>query len=78
MPGITTIPFKTLKKRRRWNLETLVGRFNFSSTIYSEKCRLFFRHFFAEKNGEIFKAFLPLFNFLLSFSPQTGKVVKMF
>jgi hypothetical protein len=37
-----------------------------------------FSDIFAEKNGEIFKACLPLFNFLLSFSPQTGKVVKMF
>jgi hypothetical protein len=37
-----------------------------------------FQTFFTEKNGEIFKAFSPLFNFLLSFSPQTGKLVKMF
>jgi hypothetical protein len=37
-----------------------------------------FQKFFTEKNDENFKAFLPLFNFLLSFSPQTGKVVKMF
>jgi hypothetical protein len=37
-----------------------------------------FQTFFTEKNGEIFKAFSPLFNFLLSFSPQSGKVVKMF
>jgi hypothetical protein len=32
--------------------------------------------FFTEKNGEIFKPFSPLFNFLSSFSPQTGKAVK--
>jgi hypothetical protein len=31
-----------------------------------------------QKSSEILKAFSPLFNFLLSFSPQTGKVVKMF
>jgi hypothetical protein len=37
-----------------------------------------FQTFFTEKNGEIFKGVLPLSNFLLSFSPQTGKVVKMF
>jgi hypothetical protein len=37
-----------------------------------------FQTFFTEKNDEILKAFSPLFNFLLSFSPQTGKVVKMF
>jgi hypothetical protein len=37
-----------------------------------------FQTFFTEKNGEIFKAFSPLFNFLLSFSSQTGKVVKVF
>jgi hypothetical protein len=38
----------------------------------------FFQTFFTEKNGEIFKAFSPLFNFLLRFSPQTGKLVKIF
>jgi hypothetical protein len=37
-----------------------------------------FQTFFTEKNGEIFKAFSPLFNFLLSFSPETRRVVKMF
>jgi hypothetical protein len=35
-----------------------------------------FQTFFTEKNGEIFKLFSPLFNFLASFSPQTGKVVR--
>jgi hypothetical protein len=37
-----------------------------------------FQTFFTEKNSKIFKAFSPLFNFLLSFSPQTGKLVKIF
>jgi hypothetical protein len=37
---------------------------------------IIFQTFFTEKNGEILKPFSPLFNFLSSFSPQTGKVVK--
>jgi hypothetical protein len=37
-----------------------------------------FQTLFTEKIGQNFKAFLPLFNVLLSFSPQTGKVVKFF
>jgi hypothetical protein len=57
---------------------TLIGRFNFSSTIYSEKCCLFVRHFSLKKMVKFSKLFLPLFNFLLSFSPRTRKVVKMF
>jgi hypothetical protein len=43
---------------------TLVGRFKFCSTIYGEKCCLFFQTFLTEKNAEFFKAFSPLFNFL--------------
>jgi hypothetical protein len=36
-----------------------------------------FQTFFTAKNVEILKAFSSLSKFLLSFSPQTGKVVKM-
>jgi hypothetical protein len=45
---------------------------------YPVKNVISFSDLFTEKNGEIFKAFSPLFNFLLNFSPRTRKVVKMF
>jgi hypothetical protein len=37
-----------------------------------------FQTFFTEKNGEKFKSFSPLLSFLLNFSPQTHKIVKLF
>jgi hypothetical protein len=45
---------------------------------FTVKMLFVFQTFFTEKHGEILKAFSPLFNFLSSFSPQTGQVVKMF
>jgi hypothetical protein len=52
-----------------------LGDSNFSAqfTVKNVDC---FSDIFTEKNGEIFKPFSPLFNFLSNFSPQTGKVVK--
>jgi hypothetical protein len=40
-------------------LTSLVGRFNFSSTIYSEKCCLFFRHFSLKKWCKFQSFFTP-------------------
>jgi hypothetical protein len=45
---------------------------------FTVKNVIYFSDIFHWKNGEFFKAFLLLFNFLLSFSPQTGKVVAKF
>jgi hypothetical protein len=54
-------------------LLSLVGRFRIFSTIYSEKCRLFFKHFFTEKNSEIFKAFHPFSTFFQVFHLKSEK-----
>jgi hypothetical protein len=39
------VPKAWIEKVLFWDVVTLVGKFKFFSTIYSEKCRLFFRHF---------------------------------
>jgi hypothetical protein len=49
--------------RLYYNLLPLVGRFNFSSTIYSEKCCLFFRHFSPKKMVKFSKLFYPFSTF---------------
>jgi hypothetical protein len=42
---------------------TLVSRFDFSSTNYSEKCRLFFRHFALKKMVKFSMLFHPFSTF---------------
>jgi hypothetical protein len=69
---------KALKKTRK-NIPIFhwLADSNFPAQ-FTGKNVVWFLDIFAEKNGEIFKAFLPLFNFLLSFSLQTRKVVIFF
>jgi hypothetical protein len=63
--GLSELMIRTKKWSTVFDNHILGGRSKFSSTIYT--------HF-----PLILKAFSPLFNFLLSLSPQTEKVVKMF